>query len=259
MVARMGERTSHAPGTISWSDLGTSDPDAAKAFYTSLFDWDYEDMPIPQGGSYTMLRKDGKDAAALSAAMEGMPTAWNTYVTVESADDAAAKAAELGATVMAEPFDVLDAGRMAVIQDPTGAVFSVWEPRRNIGARIVNGPGALTLSQLNTGAPERAIEFYSGLFGWRGESVGGGNTPYWGLYNGDRLAGGLMQLSPEMGAPPHWLNYFGMESVDDAAGRVGELGGQVTVPPMEVPGGRILVAQDPQGAVFGLFSGRFDD
>lgn len=255
----MGERTSHPPGTISWSDLGTSDPEAAKTFYTSLFGWEYEDMPIPQGGTYTMLRKDGKEAAALSAAQEGMPPAWNAYVTVDSADDAAAKAADLGGTVIAEPFDVLEAGRMAVIQDPTGAFFSVWEPRQSIGAQIVNGPGALTLSQLNTLDPERALEFYSGVFGWRGESVEGGSMPYWGLYNGDRLAGGVMQMSPDMGAPPHWLNYFGIEDVDDAAGRVGELGGQVMVPPMDVPGGRIIVVQDPQGAVFGLLAGRFDD
>jgi uncharacterized protein len=255
----MGERTSHPPGTISWSDLGTSDPEGAKTFYTSLFGWEAEDMPIPEGGTYTMLRKDGKDAAALSAAQEGMPPAWNAYVTVDSADDAAAKAGDLGATVIAEPFDVLDAGRMAVIQDPTGAFFSMWEPRRNIGAGVVNAPGALTVSQLNTGDPERAIEFYSGLFGWRRESVEGGNTPYWGLYNGERLAGGVMQMPPDMDAPPHWLNYFGIESVDDAAGRIGELGGQIVMPPMEVPGGSVLVAQDPQGAVFGLWSGGFDD
>jgi len=255
----MGERTSHAPGTISWSDLGTTDPDAAKAFYTSLFGWEIEELPIPDGGTYTMLRKAGKDAAALSAAQEGMPSFWNAYVTVESADDAAGKARDLGATVVAEPFDVMDAGRMAVIQDPTGALFCVWEPRSNIGAQIVNAPGALTLSQLNTGDPERGIQFYSELFGWRSESMQGGDMPYWGLYNGDRLAGAVMLLPPEMGAPPHWLNYFGTESVDEAAGRIAELGGQVMVPPTEVPGGRILVAQDPQGAIFGLWSGSYDD
>lgn len=255
----MGERTSHAPGTISWSDLGTTDPDAAKTFYTSLFDWEIEEMPIPDGGTYSMLRKDGRNAAALSAAMSGMPPAWNTYITVQSANDAAVKATALGATVMTEPFDVMDAGRMAVIQDPTGAVFCVWEPGRSIGAEIVNGPGALTLSQLNTVDPERAIEFYSGLFGWESEPVEGGDVPYWGFSNGGRLAGGMMLLPTEMGAPSHWLNYFGMASLDDAVGRVEELGGSVMVPPTEVPGGRFLVASDPQGAVFGLFSGRFDD
>jgi len=255
----MGQRTSHAPGTISWSDLGTSDPGAAKSFYSSLFGWEQDDMPIPDGGTYTMLRKNGKDAAALSSAQEGMPTFWNTYVTVESADDAAAKAGELGGTVIAEPFDVMDAGRMAVIQDPTGAMFCVWEPNRHIGAAIVNAPGALTLSQLNTGDPERAIEFYSGLFGWGSEPIEGGDMPYWGWSNDGRLAGGMMRVPADMGAPPHWLNYFGIESVDDAVGRIGELGGQIVLPPTEVPGGKIIVASDPQGAVFGLWSGQYND
>jgi uncharacterized protein len=259
MSRLMGERTSHPPGTISWSDLGTTDPDAAKTFYSGLFGWEQVDMPIPDGGTYTMLRKNGKDAAALSSAQEGMPPAWNAYVTVESANDAAAKAAELGGTVIAEPFDVMDAGRMAVIQDPTGAFFSVWEPGRNIGAEIVNGPGALTLSQLNTGDPDRAAEFYSALFGWDSELNEGGPMPYWGFSNGGLLAGGMMSMPPDMGTPPHWLNYFGIESVDDGVARVGELGGQVMLPPMDVPGGRVAVVQDPQGAFFGLLSGQYDD
>lgn len=255
----MGERTSHSPGTISWADLGTSDPDAAKTFYSGLFGWEQDDLPIAGGGTYTMLRKDGKDAAALSAAQEGMPTFWNTYVTVESADEAAAKAGELGGTVIAEPFDVMDAGRMAVIADPIGAVFCVWEPRASIGAEIVNGPSALTFSQLNTPDPDRAIEFYSGLFGWGSEPVEGGDMPYWALSHRERMAGGVMQMSAEMGAPPHWLNYFGIESVEDAVGRIGELGGQIVLPPTEVPGGKIIVASDPQGAMFGLWSGQYDD
>jgi predicted enzyme related to lactoylglutathione lyase len=255
----MGERTSHPPGTFSWADLSTTDPDAAKSFYTRLFGWDAEDNPIPGGGVYTMLRKRDKYVAALSAAQEGQPPAWNSYVTVESADDATAAAQEHGGTPAMEPFDVMEAGRMAVIQDPTGAFFAVWEPRESIGAQLVNEPGALTLNQLNTSDPELAQEFYSGVFGWRFEPVEGGDMPYWGIYDGDRLNAGMMPLPPEAGMPSHWLVYFGSESVDEDAARVGELGGTVAVPPMPIPGGRILVAADPQGAVFALFSGRFDD
>jgi uncharacterized protein len=256
----MGDRTSHTPGTFSWTDLATTDPDAAKRFYTSLFGWDYEDQPMPgDGGAYTMLRRDGKDVAALFQAREGMPTAWSSYVTVESADSTAAKVRDLGGTLMAEPFDVMDAGRMALIQDPTGAVVAVWEPHGSIGATRVNGPGALSLNQLNTSDPEAAQRFFSELFGWRTEEVSGGDQRYWGIYNGDRLNAGMMQLPPDAPAPPHWLVYFGSEDVDVDAGRIGELGGQVMVPPTDVPGGRFLVAQDPQGAVFGLFAGRFDD
>jgi predicted enzyme related to lactoylglutathione lyase len=254
----MGERTEHAPGTFSWADLSTTDTDGAKAFYTGLFGWDAEDTPIPDGGVYTMLIKGGRNVAALSAAMEGQPSAWNSYVTVESADDSAAAAQEHGGMVVMEPFDVMDVGRMAVVQDPTGAFLAVWQPGTNVGAERVNEPGALTLTQLNTSNPDRAQEFYAGLFGWRFEAVEG-DMPYWGIYNGDRVNGGMMPLPPDSGAPSHWLVYFGSEDVDDDAGRIGELGGQVMVEPMPIPSGRIMVAQDPQGAVFALFSGKFDD
>lgn len=255
----MGERSGHEPGTFSWADLGTNDPDAAKRFYTGLFGWEADDQPLPDGGTYTMLRQQGKAVAALYQAAEGMPTAWASYVTVASADDAAAKAGELGATLMTAPFDVMDAGRMALVQDPTGAVLAVWEPRSSIGAELVNVPGALTLNQLNTGDPQAALDFYAGLFGWRAESVQGGDEAYWGLFNGDRLNAGLMRMPPGFEAPAHWLVYFGSDDVDADAARVGELGGQVMVPPMDVPGGRIVVAQDPQGGIFGLVSGTFDD
>lgn len=255
----MGERTSHALGTFSWTDLATTDPGAAKGFYTSLFGWDAEDLPIPDGGVYTMLLRNGKRVGALTAGQEGQPPAWTSYVTVAGADAAAASAEENGGSLALEPFDVMDAGRMAIVQDPTGAFFAVWEPRESIGAELVNEPGALTLNQLTTSDPERAQEFYAGVFGWRFEAVEGGDMPYWGIYNRDRLNAGMMPLPPEQGMPSHWLVYFGSESVDDDAGRVGDLGGTVVLPPMSVPGGRILVAQDPQGATFALLSGRFDD
>jgi predicted enzyme related to lactoylglutathione lyase len=254
----MGERTSHAPGTFSWADLATSDPDGAKAFYVGLFGWDIEDNPVPDGSVYTMLSKGGKNVAALYGAREGQPPAWGSFITVESADAAAAAVKQHGGTVEMEAFDVMDVGRMAVVQDPTGAYFSVWEPRASIGAERVNETGALTHNQLDTTDPDRAQEFYAGVFSWRFEAVPG-DQPYWGIYNGDRLNGGMMPIADEGGVPSHWLVYFGSDSVDDDAGRIGELGGTVMMPPMPIPGGRILVARDPQGAVFALFSGRFDD
>ena len=200
----MGERTSHSPGTFSWTDLSTSAPDAAKRFYTALFAWEIDDREIPgDGGIYTMLLLGGKEAAALTAAQEGVPPNWTAYVTVASADDAAARAGELGGTVVAGPFDVGEAGRMAVIADPSGAMFAAWEPNDSIGAQVVNEVGAFTLSQLNTTDPERALEFYGELFGWRSEAVPGGELPYWGIYNGDRLNAGMMLMPPGLDAPPH--------------------------------------------------------
>jgi uncharacterized protein len=178
---------------------------------------------------------------------------------VEDVDAATGRARELGANVLADPFDVMDAGRMSTIQDPTGAVFCLWQPQRAIGAEVVNGVGALTLNQLNTSDREAAERFYSELFGWRFESVGDADNPYWGIYRGETLNGGMMPLPPGAPMPSHWLVYFGTADVDGDAGRIGSAGGTVVVEPTDVPGGRILVAQDPQGAFFALFAGRFDD
>src|SRR3954467_9938913 len=133
--AAMGERTSYPPGTFSWVDLQTSDPEAAKAFYSSLLGWDYEDIPIGDGAAYSMARLQDHSVAAIGPLQgEGMPSHWNCYVTVADVDASAARAAELGATLLAEPFDVFDAGRMAAFQDPQGAVLSIWQAKDNIGA-----------------------------------------------------------------------------------------------------------------------------
>jgi uncharacterized protein len=256
----MGQRESYAPGVFSWTDLATTDVDAAKAFYSDLFGWSTEDNPLPGGGSYTMASIDGRSVAGLSAVQqEGQPPAWNAYVTVENADASAAKAAELGGTVVAQPFDVMEAGRMAVIADPTGGIFCVWQAGDNIGAELVNGHGMLSLTQLNTNDTERASEFYSQLFGWRIERTEGTEIPYWGIYVGDALNAGMMMLQPDSPAPPHWLVYFGHNDLDGAAEKITSRGGTVLVPKTPVPGGEFVVGQDAQGAVFGLFDGRFDD
>jgi predicted enzyme related to lactoylglutathione lyase len=252
----MGERTEYGPGTFCWTDLGTSDPDGAKSFYGGLLGWQFEDMPVGDDQVYSMARVgDGRVAAVYRNSQ--VPPAWLAYVSVESADAAAERAAELGGRAIDAPFDVLEAGRMAVLQDPQGAVFAAWEPRGSIGATLVNVPGALTITQLNTPNPEPAVEFYTGLFGWRADQVSE-VPPYYGLYVGDALNAGLMQMPPGTEAPAHWLVYFAVEGLDDSAGRIAGLGGQMMVPPMRVPGGRILVAQDPQGAMFALFEGNLD-
>jgi predicted enzyme related to lactoylglutathione lyase len=254
----MGERDRHEHGTFSWTDLATPDAQASKEFYGELFPWDFTDEPIPEGGVYVMATLGGRAAAAMFETTERHP-AWASYVTVDDADAVTEKARELGANVLAEPFDVMDVGRMSTIQDPTGAVFCVWQPRRSIGAEVVNGHGALSLNQLNTSDPEAAQQFYSELFGWRIEQVAGTETPYWGIYRGERLNGGMMPLPPGAPMPSHWLVYFGTGDLDATAGLIGSAGGTLMVPPSDVPGGRILVAQDPQGAIFALVAGRFDD
>ena len=183
----MGEREQYAQGAFSWTDLNTTETGAATDFYRALFGWATHSEPIPGGGEYTMAAIDGRRVAGLSAAPPGQHPAWVSYVTVDDADAMTARASGLGASIMAGPFDVMEAGRMGLLQDPTGAVFALWQAGESIGAELVNAPGALTLNQLNTRDPERATAFYSELFGWRIEATSGTDTPYWGIYNGDRL------------------------------------------------------------------------
>lgn len=262
----MGERTSHDPGTFSYVELATTDSAGAKDFYSGLFGWETHDQQVGDDMTYTMCLLGGKVAGALYESTESPHPAWLSYVTVEDADATAAKAKELGANVISEPFDVMTYGRMAVLQDPTGGVFAVWQPRESIGAQVVNDPGALTMNQINTTDVEAAEKFYSELFGWRAERQSElGDTEgvqYWGLFNGDRLNGGLMELvepAREAGVPSHWLAFFTVEDADAACARITELGGQVQVEPTEIPAGRFAIAFDPQGATFALFEGEVDD
>lgn len=253
----MGRRERYEPGTFSWVDLSTSDAGGARAFYGELFGWEFEDDAIPGGGVYTMCHVQG-DAVAAIVQQDEQPGHWNNYVTVTSADETAAKAKQLGANVFEEPFDVMEAGRMAVFADPSGAMLCVWQPREHVGAGRVNEPGCLSLNQLNTHDPESAAAFYEGLFGWEIAQVSD-EPPYWGINNKGWLNGGMMEL-PDDGTPSHWLAYFVSEDLDAAAERIGALGGAVMAPPMSVPPeGRLLVARDPQGAVFALFEGRTDE
>ena len=254
----MGEREGYEHGTFSWTDLSTPDAEASKAFYGGLFGWDFEDSPIPEGGVYVMARLAGRSAAAMFESTDRHP-AWASYVTVDDADAITERARELGGNVISEPFDVMDVGRMAILQDPPGAVFCVWQPGSSIGAEVVNGHGALSLNQLNTTDPEAAQRFYTDLFGWRFEEFQGGPGPYFAIYSGDRTNGGMMPMPPGQAAPPHWLVYFGIDDIDAAAERITASGGGVLLEKMDVPGGQILVAQDQQGATFALFAGRFDD
>jgi predicted enzyme related to lactoylglutathione lyase len=250
----MGERTSYQPGTFSWSELVTTDAGAAKRFYTSLFGWEYDDMPIPDSPPYSMAKRDGQTVAALYPSDE-QPPHWNCYVTVESADDAAAKAKELGANVMAEPFDVMDAGRMAVFADPTGAVLSVWQAGTSIGGTLVNQPGALTWNDLLTPDIEKAASFYGDLFGWTTEEIPTAHG-YRVIRNGGRANGGMM---PTAEAPPSFLPYFGHEDTQKLLGEVEGLGGKVLNGPVQMPQGTIAVLRDPQGAVFAVWSGAYED
>jgi predicted enzyme related to lactoylglutathione lyase len=259
----MGKRESYTPGTFSWSDLSTTDQDAAKAFYGELFGWVAEDLPVGEGVFYSMMRRDGSDAAAIAPQQAqqveaGVPPMWNSYVTVGSADETAARVAELGGTVAMPAFEVMDAGRMAVLMDPQGAVFMAWEPGRNIGAGIVNGPGALSWNELSTSDIDAAATFYGALFGWTTSGFEGSPEPYLLIKNGERSNGGIRGLSAP-GAPPSWLVYFGVEDIEASLAVIERLGGGTIVGTTDIGVAKIAVVSDPQGAVFAIYAGAFED
>jgi uncharacterized protein len=251
----MGDRTSYAPGTFSWAELVTSDADAAKAFYTSVFGWEYRDNPVPGGSVYSTALRDGKDVAALFTSDQ--PPHWNCYVTVESADATAARAAELGATIAAEPFDVMDVGRMAVIVDEVGAGLCLWEPRSHIGASLVNAAGAMAWNDLLTPDPAESATFYGDLFGWTTQEIPGAGG-YRVIRNGERSNGGMMP-HPGGATPTAWVPYFGHDDVTRAVDLIGDLGGRVLAGPMQVAAGTIALVADPQGAVFSVWTGPYQD
>ena len=259
----MSERTKYPDGVFSWADLTTTDQDAAKQFYTELFGWKADDRPVGDGVVYSMMEVDGKDVAAISPQRQqqrdaGVPPTWNSYVTVESADEALTRAKELGANVHADAFDVMDVGRMGVVQDPQGAYFIVWEPKTNIGAQLVNVPGAFTWNELASPDIDASKAFYGDLFGWTTDALEGAPFPYLVIKTPDgRSNGGIRsQMGQE---PPYWLVYFGADDTEAAVAKVEELGGSKLAGPMSIGPGQIAIVQDPQGAVFALYSGEYDD
>jgi uncharacterized protein len=253
----MGERTSYTPGTFCWVDLMAADQAAAKQFYAGLFGWDYLDLPIGEGAFYSLAQLDGKPVAAITPLPgEGVPPHWNCYVSVEDADAAAARAQELGATVVLAAGDVGDSGRLAVFQDPQGALLSVWQPGEHFGAALVNGPGLLSWNDLLSPDVEASAAFYRALFGWTIEPIPGAEGQYWSIANDGKTNGGLMPLP--LGGHPAWNLYFGVEDTEASIARVAELGGQTVMGPMPVPSGRFAILRDPQNGVFSVVDGQFD-
>ena len=258
----MGERTKYSSGTFSWTDLTTTDQDSAKAFYGELFGWEANDFPVGEGVFYSMMSLGGKQVGAISPQPQqqrdaGVPPLWNSYITVEDADAAVERAKQLGATVHAPAFDVMDVGRMGVVQDPQGAFFLVWQPKAHIGASLVNARGALTWNELATPDMEASAGFYSELFGWTAEPIEGSEMPYLVIKNADGQTNGGIRPTMES-EPPYWLVYFGSENIDADLDKVAELGGSKLAGPIDIGPGKIAVVQDPAGAAFALYAGQFD-
>lgn len=270
----MSERDRYISGVPCWVDTSQPDPEAAVQFYSGLFGWEFEDVMPPEAeGSYFIARLRGGDVAAVAPVATGAPAraTWNTYIWVDSADATASKAADAGGRVLAEPFDVMDSGRMAVLADPEGAVFNVWEAKQHRGAQIFNEPGSLNFNGLNTHDREGAKKFYGEVFGWGTLAMGGGFEAWTlGAY-GDHLAFERPTIRQEMAdmgtpgfedvvatlnpigedqpdTPAHWSVTFAVADADASAQKAEELGATILAPPFDAPWVRMTVIADPQGA-----------
>jgi len=259
----MTEFSLHAPGTFSWAELATTDQKAGVQFYRSLFGWDVNEQPISDADVYTMFTLRGKEVAAgytmrPEERQHGAPPHWNLYVTVANVDESAKKAESLGAKVLAPPFDVMDAGRMAVLQDPAGAVFAIWQADKHIGAKILNESGALCWSELTTRDPKKAEAFYTALFGWTPKhSAPSAVMDYTEFHNQGKPLGGMMSMPANM--PPHvpsyWMPYFQVADVDATTTKGKGLGGNRMVGPQDIPStGRFAILTDRQGAMFAIYT-----
>jgi len=257
----MADVDSLPPGSFCWPELATTDQKAAVAFYKNLFGWNVNDQPMGPDETYSMFELRGRSVGAAynmrpEERQSGAPPHWNSYVSVANADDAATKAESLGGKVVMKPFDVMDAGRMAVIQDPTGAFFQVWQPGKHPGTRVQREPGALTWTELSTNDTKKAEQFYTQLFGW-GAKVGGEGVNAYTEFSVDGMPGAGMMDSkaygPDNKVPPNWMPYFQVSDTDATASKAKELGGNTIVPPTDIPNvGRFSVVRDPQGAVFAV-------
>jgi predicted enzyme related to lactoylglutathione lyase len=251
------------PGSFCWFELSTTDQSDAKRFYESLLGWTSNDSPIGPSEMYTIFNMDGRAAGACFTMQpeqrsQGIPPHWLVYVMVENADAAASRAASLGGSVVAPPFDVMEAGRMAIVSDPTGAMVALWQPKDHAGIGVWAEPRSVGWADLQTRDQGKAAAFYSDLFGWK---MVEGKSPkpakpgdYYHIMNGDDMIGGIPppgQVDPHV--PPHWMIYIEIADCKAATAKALSLGGRAYVDTMEIPdAGRISVVADPQGAVFGL-------
>ena len=241
----------YAPGAFCWAELATSDTAAAKKFYSEMFGWTALDNQMPQG-VYTLFQVDGLDAAGMAQGPPGVPVHWGVHFAVKSVDETAALAAAEGGKVLAGPFDAHEYGRMAVVQDPMGAVFSIWQAYKSIGATYGGPLNQVVWPELATPDPNAAVAFYSKLFGWGMKSETGLDEAIYGEWQfGGSSMGGLLPQRGDMwkGIPSYWMLYVTVADCDERAAKAVELGAKLRVPPRDIPTtGRFSMFVDPQGA-----------
>ena len=253
----------HPAGTFCWHNLGTTDREAAGIFYAEVLGWSPEEIPMPgeAGSSYTMMHLGAGDIAGSytlgpEEQAQGIPPHWGQYIAVDDVDAVAKKAAALGATLCAEPFDIPGVGRMAMLSDPTGAAFCLWRrsgPHHGT-AHFGDLPGSGCWHELVTDDTEKAAAFYAELFGWEIEKRTMEGMAYTVFKLGDTQVGGMMAKTEEMGSiPSAWVVYFLVSDAAAAIRKAESLGGRCFFPPVEAPGiGTFTWLADGQGALFGI-------
>jgi predicted enzyme related to lactoylglutathione lyase len=240
-----------------WADLATSDAEAAREFYGKVFGWKSEVNPDPQYGGYALAKVDGKDVAGIGPKqMDEAPTAWTVYIGTQDAEDTVKKAQAAGGNVIVPTMAVGDQGKMAIIQDPSGAMIGVWQAQNMTGAQLIDKPNSMGWAELNSRGVDKAKPFYTKLFNW-GEKktpAQGDNPEYTEFQAGGQSIAGAMEMNPMVPAevPSYWMVYFNVDSVDKAFKKVTDAGGKEMLAPQDMPGGRFAIVSDPQGASFGL-------
>ncbi len=247
--------------SFCWAELAAKNSELAKKFYAGLFGWSYHEEEMPEGmGNYIMIFANNLPVGAMFAmthdVFQGVPAHWGNYVLVENCDESVKKAKALNAEIIKDSFDVMEAGRMAVIKDPAGAVISLWEKKANAGAPAQPmTEGAPCWYELMVPNPKLALDFYSALFGWKSESSDFHGMTYHSLKDSDgESIGGLMETPNGMPFPPSWSTYFTTYNLEKAKNYITTKGGQVLFGPQDVHGmGEFITCQDPDGAVFSVF------
>ena len=255
----MADSKTFVANAPAWVDLSSKDAAASRDFYSRLFGWKVEEAPDPQAGGYALAKIGGKDVAGIGPVQDpNAPSAWMVYIGTRDAAATGKKVEEAGGKVIAPAFDVMEQGRMAVFQDPTGAFISVWEPKKMFGAEVTGKQGAYAWAELNSRGLEKAKPFYKKVFGW-GEKIspmGQGQGDYTEFQQDGQSIAGAMEMNPMVPqeVPSYWMVYFGADDVDKQHQKAVGLGAKEMVPPQEFPGGRFSILSDPQGAAFGLLS-----
>lgn len=252
----MTEKSGYAQGEPTWADISSADVAGTKTFYATLFGWQADDVPMDDAGGYGMFTLDGRNVTGYGPVQPGQPTAWSVYFASDDLEKTVEIAQSAGGSVVAPPMDVFTAGRMAVLRDPAGAFFSLWQAGEHTGAQVQDVAGALTWVELTTDDVDGSKAFYGEVFGWGEETATeGGPMPYTEFKLGGRSVAGMMRKPDDMpaGVPSYWMPYFQPADIDKTVADAAALGATVMVPPSAIPNGMFAILTDPQGATFGLY------